>query len=188
MKVIRFIQEYIKHPRLVGAIMPSSKSLTKQMIKPISFENSTCILEYGPGTGVFTEEIIKNKCKKTVFLAIETNEAFYHTLKKKYEHIENVYIIHGSAENVDLYLKQYHLSKADYIVSGLPFTSLPKNVSTEILKKTVTALGIKGKFITFQYSKVKRSFFQSFFSTIEKHRVFWNIPPAYVFVCSFKQK
>lgn len=182
MSVINFIQEYIKHPRTVGAIMPSSKSLAKKMLKSISFEKITCIIEYGPGTGVFTEEIIQNKSRETIFLAIESNEAFYKSLKKKYRHIENVYIIHGLAENISFYLKQYGISKVDYIVSGLPFTSLPKAVSTHILKETATLLGAEGKFVTFQYSNVKLSFFKSFFNTIHSERVYWNIPPAYVFM------
>ncbi|MFP3847092.1 class I SAM-dependent methyltransferase, partial [Priestia filamentosa] len=153
------------------------------MVKPIPFDKITGIIEYGPGTGVFTEQIIQNKRKDTVFLAIEANEPFYKILKKKYEHVENVHIIHGSAEDVDHYIKQYSLSKVDYIVSGLPFTSLPRSVSTRILEKTASLLGKKGKFITFQYAKVKRSFFRAFFNTIHYEKVYKNVPPAYVFIC-----
>ena len=49
-----FLLEYIKNPRKVGAIMPSSKYLAHEMISSIDFENIDCIVEYGPGTGVFT--------------------------------------------------------------------------------------------------------------------------------------
>ncbi|MED3854983.1 rRNA adenine N-6-methyltransferase family protein [Priestia megaterium] len=184
MNALHFIQEYIRHPRTVGAIMPSSKSLAKQMVKPIPFENITCMIEYGPGTGVFTDEIVQNKHKDTIFLAIEANETFYNMLNKKYGHLENVYIIHGSVENIDEYLKQYDIEKVDYIVSGLPFTSLSGTTSTKILKKTATLLGAEGTFITFQYSKVKCSFFESFFNTIQYERVYRNVPPAYVFLCT----
>ncbi|WP_421085631.1 class I SAM-dependent methyltransferase (plasmid) [Priestia sp. MF3] len=187
MNAIHFIQEYIRHPRTVGAVMPSSKQLAKEMVKPIPFEKVTCIVEYGPGTGVFTEEIIQHKRPDTIFLAIEANEAFYQMLKEKYANVENVYIIHGSAENIKQYLKQYDIVKVDYIVSGLPFTSLPLPVSKVILQETATLLGEEGKFITFQYSKVKRSFFSSFFDNIDFERVYWNVPPAYVFICSVKR-
>jgi len=184
MNAMHFIQEYMRHPRAVGAIMPSSKSLAKKMMKPIPFKEITCIIEYGPGTGVFTEEVVQNKRKDTIFLAIEANETFYNILKKKYGHIENVYIIHGSAENISDYSKQYGIEKVDYIVSGLPFTSLPGTISTQILHETECLLGPEGKFITFQYSKVKRSFFESFFTTIQYEKVYRNVPPAYVFVCN----
>ncbi len=93
-----------------------------------------------------------------------------------------MYIIHDSAENISAYLKQYGIEKVDYIVSGLPFTSLPGTISTQILHETECLLGPEGKFITFQYSKVKRSFFESFFTTIQYEKVYRNVPPAYVFV------
>ncbi|MFE0301234.1 class I SAM-dependent methyltransferase (plasmid) [Priestia megaterium] len=184
MNAIHFIQEYIRHPRTVGAVMPSSKQLAKEMVKPIPFEKVTCIVEYGPGTGVFTDEIIQHKRPDTIFLAIEANETFYQMLKEKYAHVENVYIIHGSAENIKQYLNKYGIVKVDCIVSGLPFTSLPSSISSFILQETAHVLGKEGKFITFQYSKVKRSFFSSFFDNIDFERVYWNVPPAYVFICS----
>ncbi|GMG73320.1 SAM-dependent methyltransferase [Priestia aryabhattai] len=184
MNAIHFIKEYIRHPRTVGAVMPSSKQLAKEMVKPIPFKTATCIVEYGPGTGVFTEEIIQHKDSDTIFLAIEANETFYQMLKEKYAHVENVYIIHDSAENIKLYLNQYGIGKVDYIVSGLPFTSLPYPISKSILQETANVLGKEGNFITFQYSKVKCSFFSSFFDNVDFKRVCWNVPPAYVFFCS----
>ncbi|WP_161520545.1 class I SAM-dependent methyltransferase [Bacillus cereus] len=184
MGFIRFIQQYIKHPRTVGAVMPSSKQLAKNMVIPISFANANCIIEYGPGTGIFTEELIRNKHSKTILIVIEENKLFYTELKKKYGHMERVHIIHGSAANVKRYLLQHGISKVDYVISGLPFTSLPVKVSKNILKKTAQILGEEGKFITFQYTKIKYNFFHSFFNKIQMKKVYWNIPPAYVFTCS----
>ncbi|WP_028392568.1 class I SAM-dependent methyltransferase [Bacillus cihuensis] len=185
MNVFRFIQQYFKHPRFVGAMIPSSKELAKQMVAPICFEKATCIIEYGPGTGVFTEEIIKNKHPETILLVIEVNESFYRILKDKYKHMDKVFIVHGSAEDVAHIKEQYAISKVDYIVSGLPFTSLPLMISRNILQQTNKILTKEGKFITFQYSKVKQNFFRTFFGNIQIKKVYWNVPPAFVFTCSF---
>ncbi|MEH6892439.1 rRNA adenine N-6-methyltransferase family protein, partial [Bacillus sp. JJ864] len=68
MKVLHFLSEYIKHPRTVGAAFASSKQLAKQMVSPINFEKAKCIIEYGPGTGVFTEQLIQHKHNDTVLL------------------------------------------------------------------------------------------------------------------------
>ena len=185
MNAFRFIQQYIKHPRFVGAMIPSSKQLAKQMVAPICFEEAACIIEYGPGTGVFTEEIIKNKHPETILLVIEVNESFYRILKEKYKHMDKVYIVHGSAEDVAQIKEQYTISKVDYIVSGLPFTSIPLIIFRNILKQTNKVLTEEGKFIKFQYSKVKQKFFRTFFDNIQIKKVYWNVPPAYVFTCSF---
>ncbi|KZE70272.1 rRNA adenine N-6-methyltransferase family protein [Paenibacillus sp. CMAA1739] len=184
MNAIHFIREYIRHPRSVGAVIPSSRQLAKQIATPIYFDKASCIIEYGAGTGVFTQELILNKRPETLLLVIEANESFYKTLQSKYGHLEKVHIIHGSAEHVARYMKQYHVSKVDYIVSGLPFTSLPAALSSLILGQTAEVLGQEGKFITFQYSKVKHNFFRTFFADIQIKKVNYNVPPAYVFTCS----
>ncbi|SMQ86845.1 Phospholipid N-methyltransferase [Bacillus sp. OV166] len=183
MHEIEFIKQFIKHPRTVGAVIPSSKQLAKQMIAPIQFANAKSIVEYGPGTGIFTEQLIEHKEDKTVLLVIESNEGFYDTLKDRYCGFRNVHIIHDSAERIDRYIQEYQVSKVNYIVSGLPFTSLPISVSKNILMKTKDILENKGEFITFQYSQFKKEFFESFFTHIEVKKVHWNVPPAYVFIC-----
>lgn len=183
MSVFHFIKEYIKHPRDIGAIIPSSKQLTKRMMDAISFQNATCIVEYGAGTGAFTKQLIINRDPHTTLLIIERNKQFYEILCRKYGHFNNVYIVHGSAEYIDDYMKQFSISKIDYVISGLPFTSLPLSMSQLILKKTAHLLGTNGTFVTFQYSKVNQSFFQTFFKQIESKKVYWNVPPAYIFMC-----
>ncbi|WP_242220115.1 class I SAM-dependent methyltransferase [Bacillus cereus group sp. BfR-BA-01380] len=183
MHVLHFLREYIKHPRTVGAILSSSKRLANQMISPINFEQAKCIIEYGPGTGVFTEQLIQHKQNETVLLIIENNKQFHQILRDKYAAMKNVYIIHDSAEYTEKYIQQYKIPKVDYIISGLPFTSLPLDTSKKILQVTKEVLGQDGKFITFQYTRLKQQFFRSFFTNIEMKKTNWNLPPAFVFTC-----
>lgn len=93
------------------------------------FENVKFILEYGPGTGVFTEELIKRKREDTVLLVIELNE---------------------------------------------------------ILKNTVKILKKEGKFITFQYTLLKRNLMKQYFQDINITYEFRNIPPAFIFNCGIQ--
>lgn len=183
MEVLSFIKQYIVRPRIVGAIMPSSEYLARRMIEDIDFNNAQYIVEYGPGTGVFTEQLLKKRNKNTVILLIEYNYEFYKLLIEKYKSENNLYIINDSAENVSKYLNEYSIPYVDYIVSGLPFASLPKKVSSTILDRTKTILKSSGKFITFQYTLFKKSFINEYFDNINIKREFRNIPPAYVFSC-----
>lgn len=48
MKWLNFLKEYIKSPRTIGAVAPSSENLAKKMIESINFESAECIVEYGP--------------------------------------------------------------------------------------------------------------------------------------------
>lgn len=183
MKIIKFLVEYFKSPRTVGAVAPSSEMLANKMVKDINFENASCIVEYGPGTGVFTDKIVAGKKKDTVLILIEYNKEFCKQLKERYNGYENIILINGSAENIDKYLQEYNIKKVDYVVSGLPFASLPKKISNKILRRTSHILNKGGIFITFQYTRFKKEFIAGHFEEMSLERVIRNIPPAYVLKC-----
>ncbi len=183
MDVRYFIKQYVKNPRTVGAIAPSSEKLAYKMVEDINFINASCIVEYGPGTGVFTEKILNKKKDSTIFIAIEYNTVFYKLLKERFKHETNFILINDSAENLKKYLNKYSIDKVDYVVSGLPFASLPDNMSKKILVITKDILKANGEFITFQYSLFKMKLFRMYFERIKKKKVFLNLPPAYVLKC-----
>lgn len=177
---VNFFIEYLKHPRTIGAVAPSGNALARKMIKPIDFKSAGVIVEYGSGTGSFTKELVIRRKPDTVLILIEQNRKFCRELGKIFCNQPNLYIINGSAENVSDYLAEHGFKHADYIVSGLPFTSLPPEISDKILNATKKAVGRKGKFITFQYSLVKKKFFEKYFRISACYREMKNIPPAYV--------
>lgn len=181
--MFKFVKEFYKNPQFIGAIAPSSKYLAEKMIENIDFQRCRCIIEYGPGTGVFTEKLIAKKKEETLLIVFENNQEFYKELVNIYGHKNNVKIINDGAENVKIYLRHYNILQVDYIVSGLPFMALPVNISERILKDTREVLKNEGEFITFQYSLIKMSFFRSHFNEIKNKKVILNVPPAYVLHC-----
>lgn len=183
MKIVKFLIEYFKSPRTVGAVAPSSQKLADKMVRDIDFEKAKCIIEYGPGTGVFTDKLVEGKNKDTILLLLEYNKEFCKQLEERYVGYDNIILINDSAENVDKYLKEYNINKVDYVVSGLPFASLPKNISNKILRKTKSILKKDGLFITFQYTLLKKEFIAGYFRKIDLERVVFNVPPAYVLKC-----
>lgn len=176
-----FLMEYLKDVKTIGAVAPSSNRLAKKMVEPIDFSRCKCIVEYGPGTGVFTRKLVEKKKKDTKLFVIEQNERFYNMLQKEFKGREEVYIIHGEAQLTEEYLREHQISSVEYIVSGLPFASLPQEISKEILEATCRLLGEKGKFITFQYTLLKKKFFQKWFHIEDVKMVLRNLPSAFVF-------
>ena len=163
MQLITFLTEFIKHPKTIGAISPSSKKLAHKMVQPICFETAQCIVELGPG----------------MLILIEHNAIFCEKLRHQFAHEANVVVVNGSAENLRQFMDELHIEKIDYVISGLPFTSLKSDVSCCILSNVKDCLR-NGKFITFQYSLVKKAFFQTYFEDISHEKVWMNMPPAYV--------
>lgn len=188
MEFIKFLTEFVKHPQNIGAITPSSKRLAVKIVDTINFEEAKYIVELGPGTGSFTKEVMKRKKKQTVLILIESNEVFVKELQKQFNGDKSVVIIHGLAENIKKYMGKLHIEKVDYVLSGLPFTSLSKKVSSCILKNVKDSIQENGQFILFQYSLVKKSYIQTFFPDILIKKVWLNIPPVYVFLCKKERR
>ena len=172
--------EFLRHPRRIGAVAPSGKQLAAAMMRPIDFASAKVIVEYGPGTGSFTRELVARRNPGTALILIEQNRTFCEQLKASFGGQPNLFILRGSAGSVVRCLEICGVSGVDYIVSGLPFTSLPADLSDRILNATKQVLGREGKFITFQYSLVKKKFLERYFRITEYRRVLKNLPPAYV--------
>lgn len=176
----KFLREYISAPNTIGAIAPSSRHLAAAMAASIDFDKARCIVEYGAGTGVFTREVIVRKRPGTTYIVIEQNDRFYEMLQKQFQGIAGVVLIHGDAKDVCRFLKEQGFEHADYIISGLPFTSLPEHISRRILSQTQRAVGSEGVFTTFQYTLLRKAFLEEYFHIRKIVRIWRNLPPAYV--------
>lgn len=180
----RFLLEYIRNVREVGAVAPSSSFLARKMCEPIDFNHAKTIVEYGPGTGVFTDEMMKHVQPDATVVLIESNVVFYNKLVHKYSANKQVKVIHDSAENTAMILRRLKLPQVDYVVSGLPFAALPSKASHAILSSTAELLRAnRGAFITFQYTLFKRGLIAGYFNDIHVKKELRNIPPAYVLLC-----
>jgi phospholipid N-methyltransferase len=184
---IEFIYQFLNKPKTVGAITPSSKHLTKKILSFVDFKKEGLVLlEYGPGTGPFTSEIVKYLKPTDQLIVIELNPKFATDLKEKFKDYKNVKIHEDCVANTQKILDKEGIKKVDYIISGIPFSSLPKDVTEDILINTKSIMSNTTIFLTFQYSKFKKESFEKYFEIIDVKFVFRNIPSAFVF-CMKKQ-
>jgi phosphatidylethanolamine/phosphatidyl-N-methylethanolamine N-methyltransferase len=178
-----FLKGFLREPRTVGSITPSSRWLVQAMLDEAAVAAAQVIVEFGPGTGVFTDQIIQRMRPDARLLVFEVHHPFFVDLQSRI-HDPRVEIIGDSAAEVGRYLAQQGLTHADCIVSGLPFTSLPRPITHAILEATCAALKPGGVFVTYQYTPVLRGLLRSYFPATRITRyVLRNIPPALVFVC-----
>ncbi|WP_345236492.1 class I SAM-dependent methyltransferase [Hymenobacter saemangeumensis] len=175
-----FVEEFLRNPATVGSLIPSSQELTDKVMEPIDFATARCIVEYGPGTGVFTDLIIRRRQADTVVLLIEVNRRFCRLLQQRYSGQPNVHVIHGSADKTGDYLAGLAAPPVDYVVCGLPFSSLPRRQGWRILEHTRQVLQPSGKLILFQYSLQNKKLFGKFFRLLDDSHVLLNLPPAHV--------
>jgi phospholipid N-methyltransferase len=175
-----FVEEFFRNPAVVGSLVPSSQALTDKVMEPIDFATAGCIVEYGPGTGVFTDILIQRRKADTVLVVVEVNERFCELLQERYSGQPNVHVIQGSADKTNEYLAERGIARADYVVCGLPFSSLSRHLGWRILECTRQILLPNGKLILFQYSLQNKRLFERFFRLVNDTYVLLNLPPAHV--------
>lgn len=179
---IAFFKEFLKNPKEVGSITPSSTFLTNSIVKNIDFNKYDLIIyEYGPGLGTFSDKIIFNLKPNHKLVIIENSPYFFEKLNKKYQHLKNVIVVFDSVSNIiDIKNKLNH-KYIDYIISGIPFSSLNKHLTENILNNTKLCMNDKSLFVTFQYSFFRKRFFDKYFNNIVIDKNILNIPPAFIF-------
>jgi len=178
-----FLKEFFKSNRMVGSIIPSSRFLSKKMLQPIAFERAKVIIELGPGTGVFTKELLRRTKPHTQLIVIELNDAFYEALQAKIK-APNLHLIHGSADQITQTLQRLNLPKADYILSSLPLSNFPAALRNTILDEVKNNLQDNGKLIQFQYSRGLQKLYGNFFKEVKIDYTALNLPPAFIYTCT----
>jgi len=182
-KKFNFFKEAVKNYKTSGTIVPSSKYLANKMLKDIDFSNANLIIELGPGNGAITHNILNKLKSNAILVCFEINDAFYNELKK-INHPQLI-VLKASAEKVERELKKLGYINADYIVSSLPLTIIPKEISHNILLENFNFLKKGGMFIQYQYSltyykKLKEVFGKNITLNFEPI----NFPPAFVYKCT----
>ena len=172
-----FFKGFLKHPVMVGSIIPSSKILIERMLKPVDWSRTKVFVEYGPGVGTFTRPILAKLGDEAVLVTIDTNKDFCDYLKRAI-HDPRLHVVHGSAADVGEILKRLGLGDADYIISGLPFSTLPPGVGPMIAKATAAALRSGGAFLVYQFHPKVRNIIAPYFDRVDHAFEMRNVPPA----------
>lgn len=176
----QFLRGFIKHPVMVGSVIPSSRMLIDKMLEPVDWKAAKLFVEYGPGVGTFTSHILDRMGPDATLIAIDTNADFTDYLAEKFAD-PRLLAVTGSAANVRRIMADRGFDHADYILSGLPFSTLPPGVGPKIATETAEALRPGGGFLVYQFSPKVRDFIAPYFDRIEKGFEWRNIPPAQLF-------
>jgi phospholipid N-methyltransferase len=177
---------FLRHPRTIGAVAPSSRALARDMVRGLDLKASRRVVELGPGTGAFTRELVEQVDASVRLLAIELDEEFAAQIRQKWPSVD---CVGGSAAELASIVARRGLQPVDHIISGLPFASLPRDVTHEILEGIGRVLRPGGTFTTFQYVHAyglpaavafRRDLDQRFGAASTRHLVMQNFPPAWV--------
>lgn len=176
----QFLKGFAKHPVMVGSIIPSSPKLIASMLAPVEWDRVKLFVEYGPGVGTFCRPILEHLPGDAMLIAIDTNPDFIDYLKADIRDSRFVPVL-GSAADVEAIVRAHGFDHADYVVSGLPFSTLPAGVGPAIAAATHRVLRKDGAFLVYQFRARARDFLAAHFARIDNGFEWRNVPPCFLF-------
>ncbi|MBM4332832.1 MAG: methyltransferase domain-containing protein [Deltaproteobacteria bacterium] len=169
--------------KYVASITPTSRYAVEKVCGKIDFNGRQVIVEYGPGTGVFTENLLRNMSAKSRLIAIERNPSFYQILQREFVD-SRLKVVHDCASNVKNVLQACGEKEVDYIVSGIPFSLLSMEMKLIILKNAYSVLKEGGRFLAyqnfFQLPEFLKNHMERTFQNIRTQYVLQSLPPLVV--------
>lgn len=189
-----FAQEALADFRTVASVAPSSRYLTRAMVKSLPLGKARLVVELGCGTGVITQELLRRLPSSATLLAFEINPRFTHYLKSVVPDPRMV-LVNASAETVRQEVQRLGFDRIDAVVSSLGLSFIPDDQRHAFLSALSDLLGDDGVFtqyhylhgLQFQNGRLMKSNVEStlrrYFGSVLRGIVWRNLPPAFVFVC-----
>lgn len=147
-----FLGQWIRSPGTVGAVAPSSRRLAEAVASPVPLRGDPVIVELGPGTGAFTAEIQRRLGGRGHHLAVEINPKLAEFLAAGNPGVD---VVVDDAARLPQLLQERGLSRADAIVSGLPWAAFSAETQGRLLDAVTAIMGPHTAFTTFAYSFAK---------------------------------
>ena len=182
-----FFRQWLKNPRGVAAISPSSQQLARQMMSELP-RGARRVIELGGGTGVFTRALLGHGIAPADLLVLELNEELHQHLQR---HFPQVHVACADARDLGDVARAHGFhaeAPVDAIVSGLGLLSMPRQTQQAILGSAFDCMQPQGRFVQFTYgpaNPVAREVLEDLGLNARRGSfTWWNVPPATVYVYS----
>lgn len=176
---LAFFVGFLRYPQQVGSIIPSSRFLEQRILDAARLQEARLVVELGPGTGGTTRTFLRHLSPGAKLLTIELNSEFTDLL----DQIDDERLInhHGSAECLATILADHKLGAPDVVISGIPFSTIPKPVGQDIIKSVRTSLAPNGRFVAYQFRNEVANIARPIMGEPDSVLEMRNVPPMRVY-------
>lgn len=181
-KLWLFVRNFLQHPMAIGWVLPSSRFLVDELLEAVPWPRARVLVEYGPGVGAFTSEILRRMRPDATLVALEINKDFFDFLRQSISD-PRLQLFCESATHVDTVLARLGLDGADCVISGIPFKTIAQPEREEIVRQTYAVLRPRGRFLVYQFSSTIGPCLQNVFGRVTRKFEWLNLLPARLFYC-----
>lgn len=183
---LQFFLEFIRHPLQIGSVIPSSRFLERRVLDAAGVSSARTVVELGPGTGGTTRSILAEMPADSRLLSIEINPHFHGMVSQ----IDDPRLIAhlGSACDLDRILEQHELPAPDAVISGIPFSTLSRELGQALVRAIPGTLSPGGCFVAYQARDSVARLCDPVMSRVDTVTEFRNIPPMRVYKWGVAQR
>ncbi|MGY8738311.1 MAG: class I SAM-dependent methyltransferase [bacterium] len=175
-----FLKGFLERPKEVGSIIPSSRWMERRITRTAEISTANVIVELGPGTGGTTKALLQAMGPDAKLLAIEINPGFCELLTETIDD-PRLIVHHGSAADIPEALVKHELAAPDVVLSGIPFSTMPKELGLSILRSVKESLSPTGRFVAYQFRDVVHTLGKQVFGSASVQLELLNVPPMRVY-------
>ena len=191
MSVVTFVRTAISDYKSTASLVPSSRYLARVMVRPLCGKAPRVVVEFGPGTGVMTRELLRLMPDDGTLLAFEVSTRFVTYLRETVPD-PRLQIVQASATTAAMELSRRGIEQVDGIVSSLGISFMDVESVDGLFRPLLPHLGKKGTITQFQYvtaawgsmagvfSISMRAVMKRYFCCVQSTSVWLNLPPAFV--------
>ncbi len=173
-----FLKAFVRARRTIGAVAPTSRGVARRIVRLAGAETAHLIAEFGPGTGVITQELLAALPADGRLWAFEVYQPFVEHLRATVDD-GRLTLLAESAEGIAGLREREDLPGFDAVVSAIPFSLMDPAQTAEILRAAARALRPGGAFVALQYHpRYLTPLLRAEFAVVEREIYLWNVPPA----------
>lgn len=177
---VEFFRGFLRKPELVGALIPSSRFVERRLVRMAQVATASVIVELGPGTGGTTRALLNALPPGGRVLAIEIDPEFAARLSAWND--PRLIVYQGSAADIGTALAQHGLEAPHAVVSGIPFSLLPRSTALNLIRTIWTVLAPGGRFVAYQYRGQVAALGRELLGAPERSVIeLLNVPPTRFF-------
>ena len=177
---IAFLKGFLDRPKEVGSIIPSSHWMERRITRTAEVATADVLIELGPGTGGTTKALLRAMKPDAKLLAIEINPGFCDLLTETIRD-PRLIVHHGSAADIPEALAKHELAAPNAVLSGIPFSTMPRELGLSILESVKQSLAPGGRFVAYQFRGVVHALGKRVFGPASIQLELLNMPPMRVY-------
>jgi len=179
-----FLGKFLRQGTAIASLAPSSPWLSRTTLRNIDWQRAGVIVELGAGTGPITRALAEKAPPSCRVVVLERDPDFSRLLRDRFQDRQGFDVVEGDVRDLAEILGERGIAQADYIVSGLPVPSFPKDLQDALFRVVGRVLKPEGTFnqiteLPWVYWRFYRKYFDEVQFVFEPR----NLPPAGAYFC-----